>query len=89
MLPSQASTADASLLLPTGFDLLWWLIASAVALTIVAALGRVVTSLELSPTARLVWIVLILLAPPIGPIAALGIVKSRRSTRQARTSPRS
>ncbi|TDS80350.1 hypothetical protein [Amnibacterium kyonggiense] len=80
MLPMLTSTADESLLLPTGLDVAWWAFAVAVAATSLAALIRVARSSELTALARVFWTVLILLTPPLGPIAALVVVRSRRST---------
>ena len=82
MLPMLSSTADASLLLPTGFDVAWWLIAAVVVLLVLGAFVRLARSSELTVTARVVWVALILLTPPLGPVAALLIVRSGRPVGQ-------
>lgn len=77
---TPADDAALELLAPTVFDAAWWLIAAAALLLLVAALLRVVRAAGLTATARVLWVLLLVVAGPVGAIAALLLVpESARS----------
>jgi hypothetical protein len=76
------SSGDSALgpLLPEVYDVVWWLIIAAFVLLVAAALVRIVRSRELSTSSRFIWVLLVLLTPPVGAVAALLLVRSVRSS---------
>lgn len=66
-------------LIPAGYDIAWSMVAAlAIALTIVALISLARSARRLSMRQALVWTVLVLAVPVLGPIAWLGV--GRRST---------
>ena len=66
-------------LIPAGYDIAWWVIAVLLlALTVVALVTLARSAGRLSPTQALVWTLIVLFVPLVGPIAWLTI--GRRAT---------
>ena len=71
--------AEMNPLIPAGYDIAWSMVAAlAIALTIVALISLARSARRLSMRQALVWTVLVLAVPVLGPIAWLGV--GRRST---------
>jgi len=73
-------------LFPESYDVIWALVIAAIALLVVAAFVRVARSCDLTPTARVVWVALVLLTAPLGAIAALLLVQRVKSVPASRSS---
>ena len=73
-------------LFPEGYDVVWALVIAAIALLVVAAFVRIARSRDLTPTARVVWVALVLLTAPLGAFAALLLVRRAKSVPGPRSS---